>query len=106
MGIEAATTESPSNEQQFPKSREERQKIVAQLEIILASHHFSHSKRSQLLFRYIVAKTLEGQASILKERTLGIEVFGRAPDYDTNADPIVRMTAGEIRKLIAQYYHD
>ena len=106
MGIEAATTESPSNEQQFPKSREERQKIVAQLEIILASHHFSHSKRSQLLFRYIVAKTLEGQASILKERTLGIEVFGRAPDYDTNADPIVRMTAGEIRKRIAQYYHD
>ena len=44
--------------------------------------------------------------SILKERTLGVEVFERAPDYDTNADPIIRMTAGEIRKRIAQYYHD
>jgi hypothetical protein len=40
----------------------------------------------------------------VKERTLGIEVFGRDPDYDTNADPIVRMTANEIRKRLAQYY--
>jgi hypothetical protein len=104
--MEVAVTESSSNEEQLPKTRTEHQKIVAQLELILASQHFSHSKRSQLLFRYIVVKTLQGQVSILKERTLGVEVFGRAPDYDTNADPIVRMTAGEIRKRIAQYYHD
>lgn len=104
--MEAAVTESSSNEERLPNTRAERQKIDAQIELILASQHFSHSKRSQLLFRYIVAKTLQGQVSILKERTLGIEVFGRTPDYDTNADPIVRMTAGEIRKRIAQYYHD
>lgn len=42
----------------------------------------------------------------LKERTLGIEVFGREPDYDTNLDPVVRTTAVEIRKRIAQYYHE
>ena len=104
--MEVAVTESPSNGQQSPKTRTEHQKIVAQMELILASQHFSHSKRSQSLFRYIVAKTLQGQVSILKERTLGVEVFGRAPDYDTNADPIVRMAAGEIRKRIAQYYDD
>jgi hypothetical protein len=104
--MEVAVTESASNEQRLPTTRAEHQKIVAQMELILASQHFSHSKRSQLLLRYIVAKTLQGQVSILKERTLGVEVFGRAPDYDTNADPIVRMTAGEIRKRIAQYYHD
>lgn len=104
--MEAAQTESSSNEEQLLKTKAEQHKIVAQMELILASQHFSHSKRSQLLFRYIVTKTLQGQVSILKERTLGIEVFGRTPDYDTNADPIVRMTAGEIRKRIAQYYHD
>ena len=104
--MEAAVTESSNNEERLAKSRSEHQKFVAQMELLLASQHFSHSKRSQLLFRYIVVKTLEGQTSILKERTLGIEVFGRAPDYDTNADPIVRMAAGEIRKRIAQYYHD
>jgi hypothetical protein len=104
--MDADVTELSGNEERFLKTREEHQKIVAQTELILASQHFSHSKRSQLLFRYIVVKTLEGQGSILKERTLGVEVFGRAPDYDTNADPIVRMAAGEIRKRIAQYYHD
>ena len=45
-------------------------------------------------------------AEPLKERTLGVEVFGRAPDYDTNLDPVVRTTAVEIRKRIAQYYHE
>jgi hypothetical protein len=104
--MEAAVTESSNNEELLAKTKAEHQKIVAQMELILASPHFSHSKRSQLLVRYIVAKTLEGQVSILKERTLGVEVFGRAPDYDTNADPVVRMTAGEIRKRIAQYYDD
>jgi hypothetical protein len=42
----------------------------------------------------------------LKERTLGVEVFGKDADYDTANDPIVRVTAAEIRKRIAQYYQD
>lgn len=37
---------------------------------------------------------------------LGVEVFGREPDYDTNLDPVVRISAVEIRKRIAQYYHE
>ena len=49
-------------------------------------------------------RTVEDNIEILKERNLGTEVFGRASDYDTNADPIVRVTAGEVRKRIAQYY--
>ena len=54
----------------------------------------------------MVERSLHGHAEPLKERTLGIEVFGRAPDYDTNLDPVVRTTAVEIRKRIAQYYHE
>jgi hypothetical protein len=37
---------------------------------------------------------------------LGIDVFGSSPDYDPAADPVVRVSTGEIRKRIAQYYHD
>jgi hypothetical protein len=33
-------------------------------------------------------------------------IFDRDSDYDTNADPIVRVTAGEVRKRIAQYYQE
>jgi hypothetical protein len=83
----------------------EREAILQQLGRILAHPSFSHSKRYPNLLRYIVERTLKGDA-YLKERTLGVEVFGRGPDYDTNEDPVVRITAGEIRKRIAQYYHE
>ncbi len=81
-----------------------REEVLAQLERIVQSIHFRNSKRYPTLLRFVVERTLEGNADNLKERTLGIEVFGRQPDYDTNADPVVRFTAGEIRKRIAQYY--
>ena len=50
--------------------------------------------------------TLSGDVARLKERLIGIEVFGRAADYNTADDPIVRITIAEIRKRIAQYYHE
>ena len=58
-----------------------------------------------VLFRRLIEHALEGgDEGSVKERTLGVEVFGREADYDTNTDPIVRMTANEIRKRLAQYY--
>ncbi|MGI4829423.1 MAG: hypothetical protein ACRYFU_14695 [Janthinobacterium lividum] len=78
--------------------------ILRQLESIANSSLFSKSKRYPTFLRYIVEHTLAGRTDLLKERTLGIEVFHRQSDYDTNADPVVRITAGEIRKRLAQYY--
>lgn len=89
-----------------PTSTEERELVVQELEAILANHHFRGSKRYPALLKYVVDAALEGRASDLKERTLGIEVFGRAPDYDTSADPVVRFSASEVRKRLAQYYHE
>jgi hypothetical protein len=84
----------------------EQEAIRRQLERMLASPLFKFSKRYPNLLRYVVEHTLEGSGGELKERTLGVAVFGREPDYDTNVDPVVRATAGEIRKRIAQYYHE
>jgi len=56
--------------------------------------------------RFVVEQTLAGKTEALKERTLGVDVFARPSHYDTNDDPIVRVTAGEIRKRIAQYYQE
>jgi hypothetical protein len=67
---------------------------------------FRGSHRCQALLRYITEQTLAGETSALKERTLGTEVFGRPPDYDTSQDPIVRASAAEIRKKLAQYYQE
>jgi len=90
----------------LPMSEEERQKVREQLNRLLETHHFSHSKRYPPLLRFIVEETLAGRGDFLKERLLGVRVFDRPADYDTAADPIVRVTIAEIRKRIAQYYHD
>jgi len=89
----------------MPESQAELHAIREQLERILASPLFKNSKRYPTLLRYVVEHAVNGDTKRLKERTLGIEVFGRDPQYDTNLDPVVRTTAGEIRKRIAQYYH-
>jgi hypothetical protein len=89
-----------------PECEFDRSAILAQLDRILANPSFKNSHRYPNLLRYLVEHTLDGHAGDLKERTLGIDVFGRKPDYDTNLDPVVRTTAAEIRKRLAQYYQD
>jgi hypothetical protein len=87
-----------------PRTEIERQLVRSQLEKIVSDGRFTASKRYPYLLRYIVEQTLAGNEDDLKERTLGIEVFHRPPDYDTNADPVVRLCAAEVRKRLAQYY--
>jgi hypothetical protein len=85
---------------------ENQRAIREQLEHILESPGFRNSRRYPNLLRHVVEHTLQGQTGDLKERTLGMDVFGRGLDYDPATDPVVRVSAGEIRKRIAQYYHE
>jgi hypothetical protein len=80
--------------------------VREQLERLLVHPLFANSKRYPALLAYVVEQTLRGNATDLKERSIGIEVFGRTPTYDANADPVVRITAGEVRKRLSQYYYD
>ena len=89
-----------------PTTDRERALVLHELEGVIASSQFCNSKRYPSLLRYVVESTLAGHADQLKERTLGIEVFHRPPDYDTNTDTVVRYTAGEVRKRLAVYYHE
>src|ERR1017187_4437648 len=98
------TTQTP--ERWGPASEVDRELVLKELDAILASYHFRGSKRYPALLKYVVDAALDGHSGELKERTLGVEVFGRDPNYDTSADPVVRLSAGEVRKRIAQYYHE
>ncbi len=89
-----------------PQTREDREAVMLELEQILASPHFANSKRYPALLSYVVENTLAGRTELLKERTLGIEVFHRPATYDTNADTVVRYTAGEVRKRLLLYYSE
>jgi hypothetical protein len=89
-----------------PCSEVEKGAVEQQLELLLASPLFHSSKRYPTFLRFVVARALAGQTDQLKERILGVEIFDRPADYDTNTDPIVRVTAAEIRKRIEHYYQD
>jgi hypothetical protein len=81
-----------------------RDTALLQLSKILDSLQFRSSKRCSIFLRHVVEHAVENHIESLKERSLGVEVFGRDPHYDTNQDPVVRSTAGEVRKRLAQYY--
>ena len=87
-----------------PETDAERDEVRRELEQLLASPHFKTTTRAPALLRQIVECTISGRAEQLKERVLGIEVFGRDPEYDTSLDPVVRVTASRIRQRIAKYY--
>jgi len=89
----------------IPRAEEERKAVLSQLERMLGHPLFRNSKRYPNMLRYLVEQTLSGNEDMLKERLLGVTVFHRPADYDTNQDTVVRLTASEIRKRIAQYYH-
>jgi hypothetical protein len=89
-----------------PCTEEDKAMVRRQMNRLLETNHFRNSRRYPVLFRFIVEETLEGRGEYLKERLLGVRVFDRPADYDTSADPIVRVTIAEIRKRIAQYYHE
>src|SRR6202040_2306232 len=80
--------------------------IREQLRRLLAPSLFTNSKRYPVLLAYTVEQTLDGNADQLKERTIGVEAFGREPNYDVNLDPVVRTTAAEVRKRLIQYYYN
>src|SRR6202453_2481857 len=97
---------SASPDAWHPQTKEDRDGVLRELKKILASPQFANSKRYPALLQYVVENTLEGRLDLLKERTLGVEVFDRPPAYDTNTDTVVRYTAGEVRKRLSLYYHE
>jgi hypothetical protein len=101
-----AVAPKPAQEAVEPSPLIEAIRIREQLERLLVHPLFANSKRYPVLLAYTVEQTLLGNAAELKERSIAVEVFGRAPSYDANSDPVVRITAGEVRKRLTQYYYD
>ncbi|WP_420239819.1 hypothetical protein ACOBR2_09705 [Telmatobacter bradus] len=97
--------ESGQEVAQFPDPSGNRHAdILSQLEQIKISRAFCNSARSKEFLSYVVEQVLAGRAENLKERSIGVDLFHRAPSYDTGDDPIVRVKAGEVRRRLAEYY--
>ena len=100
--------EHPNRSQKTPHpaefDSENSRLVLAELDRILSSRFFKNAVRSRQFLEYVVHHKLAGNPEQLKERTIGTEVFHRAPGYATGDDPVVRVQAGEVRRRLEQYY--
>ena len=78
--------------------------VRAELDRLLESNAFRTSKRCREFLGYIVEHTINGPSGTLKERSIGVEVFQLPQDFDTGQHTVVRVTANEVRKKLAQHY--
>jgi len=87
-----------------PISEKERARILSHLQTLLESPAFAGSRRRQDFLRYVVQETLAGRGAAIKETNIAVDVFGRSSDFDAQTASIVRVTAAEVRKRLAQAY--
>jgi TolB-like protein/Flp pilus assembly protein TadD len=87
-----------------PASQPSAKQIREQLARILRAPDFVEYPRSSALLTHVVEETLAGRGAQIKEATLGVEVFGCPPGYDSKADSVVRTQARSLRTKLARYY--
>ena len=74
------------------------------LKEVIEGDAFKGSHRSGQFLQYIIDQAIAGHFDALKERVIGMELFGRSASYDTGDDAIVRVTASDVRKRLLQHY--
>lgn len=83
---------------------ENQTRVKDQLNRILSSKAFDQSPKMKELLSFVVEQTLVGNGDRLKQFTIATEVFDRDADFDHQADPIVRIQAGRVRRTLETYY--
>jgi serine/threonine-protein kinase len=78
--------------------------IRTALEKIVTSPQLESSPSLCRFLRYVVEETLAGRGGLIKEYSLGAEVFSRGDDFDPRIDPIVRVQARNLRARMVKYY--
>ena len=80
------------------------EQIREQVSRILESSDFTASARLKSFFSFVVDETLAGRGDEIKAYTIAVSVFARDSKFDPLLDPIVRVEAGKLRKLLERYY--
>lgn len=80
--------------------------IRAELEKICKDPLFKDTTRMKRFLRFVTEETLEGRGERLKGYVIGLEVFDRPDDFDPQADTIVRVQAGQLRRRLDLFYSE
>ncbi len=71
---------------------------------VAGSLGFQKSKRLRELLLYLGERALENPSCVLHEQEIGVDVLGRAPDYDTSHDTLVRVQISQLRKRLQEFF--
>ncbi|HLY43025.1 MAG TPA: hypothetical protein VKR52_17555 [Terracidiphilus sp.] len=88
---------NPEDEFSLFEKREE-------LHRVLESKYFASSPKKVRFLEFVAEQTFRGNRDRLNEYLIGAEVYDRGADFDQQKDPIVRVQAHEIRRLLKKYY--
>jgi hypothetical protein len=77
-----------------------------ELDRILESKHFANSPKKTRFLEFVSEQAFLGNGDKLNEYLIGVEVYERGVDFDPQRDPIVRVQAHEIRRLLKKYYDE
>ena len=94
----------PGERKPNPTDVDRANEVRGELRNVFASDAFKGGKRAQDFLQLVIEHALAGRFDSLRERMLGVEMFGRPVDYDTANDAVVRVKASEVRRRLAQYY--
>jgi TolB-like protein/tetratricopeptide (TPR) repeat protein len=92
--------------ERMPQTTSSPELVRTQLQRVLSSRGFARNGRLSGFLRFVVEQELSGRGNELKESIIGVEYFGRRPDYDVRQDSVVRNEAGKLRARLAEYYVD
>ena len=95
---------NPASQNQELKQELKEDAVRNELGRICTSEAFRKSERQKRFLTFVVEQTLSGNAGVIKEPVLAIEVFDRTSDYDPKIDTIVRVEARRLRVKLAEYY--
>src|SRR5262245_223060 len=74
------------------------------LQQILQSKTFSGCETILQILRFIVEKSIADRVDEIKEYTIATEVLGRAKEFNSKDDNIVRVQVHRLRKKLDEYY--
>lgn len=89
---------------EIAESEKETSALREHVQEIAEGRAFKGSERCKKFLTYVVEQAISGHADVLKERVIGVEVFGLPPSYDSKDEAVVRVTASDVRKRLLQHY--
>jgi hypothetical protein len=96
--VASVHTSVPSSISLFEKREELRR--------VLESKYFVNSPKKTRFLEFVSEQALMGNGDKLNEYLIGVEVYDRGVDFNAQKDPIVRVQAHEIRRLLHKYYEE